>query len=216
MTKEGLIVCGGPSLARITNGMIDGWTSLAVNWRPYLEGLATTHLVVCDPPHNARWQNSYPTGAFDEDYGTIKWIRENWRETHLVHKQGARLGELPNVSFFRGCCRCKVENYLPNRRVPMSVDTSSGGMPIDTMLAALKLMYDWGFRRVFLVACDYSHHHSDITTDEAWLGHQLWVKRQLYHLKPFFDAAGYEVLNATPGSELFVFPNVDLPARRAA
>jgi hypothetical protein len=92
---------------------------------------------------------------------------------------------------------------------------------INTMFAGLRLAYYVGIRRLLLIGADWR-----MTTEKPYgideakpAGAVRGMNRtfaqmeiMLAALQPVFEAAGFHVLNATPGSRLEVFPRVDLTA----
>lgn len=93
------------------------------------------------------------------------------------------------------------------------------------MLVGLRIAYELGFRRVVLLGCDF--HMSE--THRYWFAEQRTaraIRNNLtsyeiltgffQQLLPVFEAAGFGVVNATPGSRLKVFPAVDLETELAA
>lgn len=211
-TKEGIIVCGGPSIKDVQQQDIDVLPTLAVNFAAFRAGLRTDHLVACDPPNNnVGIHNSYPEGAFADDYTTIKWIRRNFYDEPLMKGRPRLIRDYQNVRFFSSCAGCHPRNFLENDRVPIGVGEDSADFRCDTMIAALKLMWGWNFRRVYLVACDWTEHHDPRVTDQKWFGHQDWVESVYVRLRPLFDKSGYEVINTNHDSRLEVFEFGDLP-----
>ena len=94
----------------------------------------------------------------------------------------------------------------------------SGGRSV--MLAALKLLYVLGVRTVFLLGCDFnmSASKTNYAFDHACSRSYIRMNNRAYRLlsnrlsrlKPYFDEAGYQVFNCTPGSQLDVFPILSL------
>ena len=96
------------------------------------------------------------------------------------------------------------------------------------MLAALKLIYYLGFRRVFLLGCDfamahdrrkkntavgktysfpqYKHPSGVLTNNYAY----RILNKRFVTLAPLFQQANFEVFNCTPNSNLVAFPELNL------
>jgi hypothetical protein len=90
------------------------------------------------------------------------------------------------------------------------------------MYVALRLLYYLGIRRVYLVGCDFRM--ADGQQNYAFAQHRTrasvasnnrlyaTLNRRLLLLRPYFEAAGYQVFNCTPDSGLTVFPHLDFAA----
>jgi len=86
---------------------------------------------------------------------------------------------------------------------------------LNVMFAVLKITYSLGFRRVYLLGCDFfmeagRPYAFDQDKDEGGvqMNNRSYGKLDgmLAMLKPSFDAAGYNVFNCNPSSGLSVFP----------
>ena len=84
------------------------------------------------------------------------------------------------------------------------------------MLAALRLLYYLGFRKVFLLGCDFrmSYGKCNYAFDQAQTRLSVRGNNRTYRvlaerlklLKPYFENESFEVFNCTPNSDLTVFP----------
>jgi hypothetical protein len=89
-----------------------------------------------------------------------------------------------------------------------------GGERFSVLLAALKIAWHLGFRRVYLLGVDWEYRAAepyffpeDRTEKHARQNTQLFqtIGRYLEQLRPWFDRAGYEIYNCNPRSGLRVF-----------
>ena len=87
------------------------------------------------------------------------------------------------------------------------------------MLVALRLCYWLGFRRVYLLGCDFKQKtgnayafDQDATAGRAGSNNRLygWLNRRFNELQPYFMMHGFEVFNCTPGGRLLSFPRLPL------
>lgn len=94
------------------------------------------------------------------------------------------------------------------------VTYGQGGERFCVMLAALKLAWYLGFRRVYLLGVDWEYRaeepyffDEDRTEGHARANTALFatIGRYLEQLRPWFDRAGFEVYNCNPRSGLRVF-----------
>jgi hypothetical protein len=95
-----------------------------------------------------------------------------------------------------------------------------GGERFCVMLAALKIAWCLGFRRVYLLGVDWEYRaeepyffDEDRTEQHAAQNTSLFatVGRYLDQLQPWFERAGFEVYNCTPNSGLRAFDFRPLP-----
>ena len=100
---------------------------------------------------------------------------------------------------------------------------SASGALRSVMYVALKLLHHIGFRRVYLVGCDFRMKQGEANyafeqdrTKSSVKGNNRSydvLNSRLKLLRPKFEQAGFEVFNCTPASGLTVFPHV--PFERA-
>ncbi|MCB1088404.1 MAG: hypothetical protein KDM63_15250, partial [Verrucomicrobiae bacterium] len=139
--------------------------------------------------------------------------------------EGPRVSDCPNVWGYWRNDHFHAARFLSEGTVNWGNHKSRGGGR-SVMLAALRISWELGFRRVVLVGCDFEmsprrrYWFPEDRTEQAIRNNRntYGILRGFFReLVPVFAAAGLEVVNATPGSGLEVFPRVDLLAelRRA-
>lgn len=136
-----------------------------------------------------------------------------------------RVRDFPNVVGYRRNDAFCPEDWLWEDTVNWGNHQSRGGGR-SVMLAALRLIWLLGYRRVCLVGCDFEmasdrrYWFAEGRTDAAVRNNQQsyrLLSRCFTALRPHFDRAGFRVWNCTPGSRLDAFPRMDLDrAVRAA
>ncbi|MCB1078996.1 MAG: hypothetical protein KDM64_14335, partial [Verrucomicrobiae bacterium] len=129
-----------------------------------------------------------------------------------------RVADFPNVVSFRRNEKFRADQWLWEDTINWGNHGRLGGGR-SVMLAALRISHLLGFRRVCLVGCDF---RMDAATrywfPEGRSENAIRNNMNSYEsmrgffreLLPHFEAAGFEVINATPGSALEVFPMGDL------
>jgi hypothetical protein len=133
------------------------------------------------------------------------------------------VSQCPRVYFFARNDRFNAATFLTEETINWGNHKDRGGGR-SVMLVALRIAYELGFRRVVLLGCDF--HMSE--TQRYWFAEQRTtraIRNNLtsyeiltgffQQLLPVFEAAGFAVVNATPGSRLTVFPLVDLESELA-
>ena len=124
----------------------------------------------------------------------------------------------PNLFAFPSHVQFKSKDWLKEPTVNWGNSAERGGGR-SVMLASIKILYLLGFRRVYLLGCDFH-----MTGERPYFfdeqkeapgvrgNNSSYALMEGYfeRLKPYFDASGFEVFNATSGSALEVFPQIRL------
>ena len=131
-----------------------------------------------------------------------------------------KVKDFPRVFGFRRNEQFRAEQWLTEDTINWGNHGERGGGR-SVMLSALRICHLLGFRRVFLLGCDF---HMD-TTHSYWFPEHrsdqaIRNNTDSYHLmrgyfaalRPHFDAADFQVLNCTEGSRLGpeIFPHYPL------
>ncbi|MCP5539376.1 MAG: hypothetical protein H7A52_04445 [Akkermansiaceae bacterium] len=129
-----------------------------------------------------------------------------------------RVRHCPNLVAFARNEQFEPARWLDEDTVNWGNHGDRGGGR-SVMLSALRLCHLLGFRRVFLLGCDFhmaedrKYWFPEHRSDPA-IRHNNATYTQLRDyftaLRPAFDAAGFEVLNCTEDSHLDVFPHYPL------
>ncbi|MDF1813854.1 MAG: hypothetical protein P1V20_16755 [Verrucomicrobiales bacterium] len=137
-------------------------------------------------------------------------------EANLVSRKV--VADFPNVAGFRRNEQFIASQWLREDTINWGNHGKRGGGR-SVMLSALKICYLLGFRRVYLLGCDFrmSEDHrywfpeerSGNAVSNNTKSYQI-MRGYFTELLPFFGEAGFEVYNCTEGSQLDVFPFLPL------
>lgn len=135
---------------------------------------------------------------------------EKWEMTDI------KVGDCPNVNYFKRNEKFQPEQFLTENTINWGNSEANGGGR-SVMLAALKLLYYLGIRKVFLLGCDFSmsekdkYHFDQDRTKDAIRGNNSTYEKLIKRfeiLKPIFDESGLEIFNCNHDSNLKVFPYI--------
>jgi hypothetical protein len=125
------------------------------------------------------------------------------------------VGDCPNVIGYRRNERFSAAQWLYEDKLNWGNHKDHGGGR-SVMLPALRILHLLGFRKVYLLGCDFkmsttSTYHFDEQRSPGAVScnastYDRLKSEYLPSLKPFFDAEGFLVYNCNPESELKVFP----------
>ncbi len=178
-----------------------GAVTMAINDIP--DGAPRTDLwVTGDPPH-------YFRPVIWDDPAICKFV-PLWHADKMLGREHAYVRsrtprDCPNVHFYHAMCNQSPGCFLD---APWANWGTAGYGPDDrgglrsSMLAALRIAYHLGFRRLNLLGCDLvpdQHPNPDYTTGLADL---------LRAIQPALDLAGVEIRQANPDAYLRVYPVV--------
>jgi hypothetical protein len=150
-------------------------------------------------------------------------LRE-WTPVGLV-RNFARVRDVPSVLFFRQNTRFEPADFLVEPSVNWGnseeVEDANGDKGVrSVMLAALRLAFYLGFRNVYLCGMDFRMVEGqqnyafaqDRTQHAVKHNNRLYdvLNRRFGALAPYFDMAGFRVVNCTPESGLEAFPKMRL------
>jgi len=133
-------------------------------------------------------------------------------------KSKFKVKECPNVVYYPRNNRFVPETYLTEHTINWGSHKDYGGTRT-VMLAAVRLAYYLGIRKLFLVGCDFGMKLNE--QNYAWeqerskqaVNNNNCTYRVLNErfslLKPKFKEAGFYIFNCTPNSGLKVFPYME-------
>lgn len=219
------LCCGGPSLATMPLHLLQqrGITIAAVNQCGAVNVRPHLWFSVDDPGHfhESLWRDPAVTKFTRRVIanGQLRSrIGDEWRTN------GTEARHCPNVFFYEHSFGFTAETFLSLPRVAWGGKAEIRGKNRDTksvFLVALRMLYWLGYRRVVLVGADF-HYRPEATYSftnpkspnacgtnnntmrilDGWMA----------ELRPYFEAAGFGIYNATPGSRLLAFDAVDFAA----
>ncbi|MCZ2342178.1 MAG: hypothetical protein LC104_10345, partial [Bacteroidales bacterium] len=222
--QAAFLVCGGPSLATHDLSLLQqrGLLTLAVNnaatiVRPQL------WTSVDNPGHFA--------DVIWRDPGIWKFIPLDHmekpfrvRDTHdQLVPSAEKVGDMPAVVGFRRNEYFRAEQWLHestfnwgNHSHRIDADGNKGSRSV--FYIALRLLYVLGVRTVYLLGCDFRmepgqqnyafEQDRSLASIRSNNSSYRILNTRLGHLKPYFDAEGFQIFNCTPQSGLTVFPTL--------
>lgn len=209
-----VLVCGGPSARpwlRAVRAM-PGVSIVAMN--NAAQDIKPDIWIGLDEPHrflNRIWLDPTVMKFFPLAYSDY-YLRDTDRQLSPV--------QCPNTVFLRRNDRFNAETFFTEDTVNWGEegsDDTRGGR--STMVAAIRVLYALGFRKIYLVGADfhmkegqgaYSHNQAASET-AARRNNNLFrfLNQELFPaLKPELDRVGLEIINTNPDSKLDVFPKV--------
>lgn len=126
------------------------------------------------------------------------------------------VADCPNVVGYQRNEKFQAKRYLKEDSINWGNHKKYGGGR-SVMLAAIRILYLMGFRRVYLVGVDFEmtdekrYHFDEGRTESAVKGNMSSYAKMVGwfgELKPFFDKEGFIVKNCNPKSNLRVFPMI--------
>lgn len=156
-----------------------------------------------------------------DDPSILKFTKtENWDHGY----NGGMVNNAPNLFWFRINGDFNTETFFKESTISCgrySHHTDnlgiSGGRSV--MLVAIRLMHYLGFKRVYLLGCDFNMQPEQPYAFEQtkWPGgvktnNQMYsiTEARLKSLIPQMDRDGFQVYNCTPNSKLSIFPEMKL------
>jgi len=133
-----------------------------------------------------------------------------WEKTPTI------VGECPNVTYYKRNEKFNVNTFLTEDTVNWGCSRENGGCR-SVMLAAMKIIYSLGFKKVFLLGCDFkmdeTHKYAfqqDRTKGSISSNNSAYKKLNIRFdlLRPIFEKAEFYVFNCTLNSGLKSFDYV--------
>lgn len=216
------LCCGGPSLSQMDLTLLErrGIIVAAVNQ------VAATHV----RPHVAITvdKSAHFHSSIWNDPAILKLARYETRNDRIAERDGdawkatgPSARDFPGTLFYQTSNKFDAASFLTAGSVVWGGEAQLNGKTRETrnvMLAALRLLYWMGARRVVLIGCDFhmqagqsyafaesKNHHAAGFNNNTYSILDGWFRE----LRPHFEASGYHVLNATPGSHLTAFDRIN-------
>lgn len=230
LNQSVFLLCGGPSLREMDLSKLENRGVMvasinntgAISVRPQL-WFSYDH-----PPnfHESIWRDP-GIYKFTQQGHLGKKIRTRNEQAGRYELTELRANKCPNVWGYRGKYGFDPEKYLVSSPISYGgVHRWADGRKRDTknvMMPTLRLLYWLGFRKVFLLGCDFWMRPEKGRTyafDEQKGKESCGVNNNTYlilnkwfsQLVPYFDEYGFHVYNCTPGGNLTAFPRRDFHA----
>ncbi|GAF73345.1 unnamed protein product, partial [marine sediment metagenome] len=140
------------------------------------------------------------------------WDHDKWEYSSTV------VQDCPNVIHIGRNSHFQAPTFLTEDTINWGNNKDYGGGR-SVMIAAIKIMYILGIRRIYLLGTDfkmtenYRYHFEEQRTKNAVRNNQATYMRMISfftQLSPYFKKANYQIFNCTQGSELTCFPYMQL------
>ena len=209
------LLCNGPSMIQndlslldnpgiMTYGMNNGPKTFRPNfWTCVDDPARFLKSIWLDP----RISKFIPMGSMEKKI----FDNETWEMTDV------KVGECPNVVGYRRNEKFVADRFLFEDSINWGCHKDYGGGR-SVMLPALRILFLLGFRKVYLLGCDFTMseeytYHFDEQRGKGAVNCNMSTYKRLKdeyfpQLKPFLDAEGFEVYNCNPDSGLKTFPHV--------
>lgn len=214
-----ILICGGPSLRDVDFSSIceSGITTMGMNnsWNVYKPDL---------------WCSVDPASTFSNrgwaDPQIMKFAPVSEMRTRLRQKRDDDFvvlsktpGKSPNTLFFKRSVGFQPDSFLSQPTLNYGerggrIDCTGIRGSRSVMLAAIRLLYYMGFRRVYIIGADFEMGDGDhYATGERHDQHTITGNNGTYdalnhrfgELRQHFDDAGFNVVNCTIGGKLEAF-----------
>lgn len=209
------LVCGGPSLKDVPRSVLQepGVLSLGINNSgAYMRCSAWTYGDTTFKFHfgahlDAKCVTFAPYGRAVHAV-RAKLPDGTFRQTTL------RPIDCPGCFTFGRSSRFKAETFLTTTWAHWGSGGKDSGAPfrrLATMLLGFRLLHYLGCPAIYLIGADFDNSTAGYAWQDARSGgNGQFAKQNIYlrQLRPIFDAAGFRVYNATPGSKCDAFPFV--------
>jgi hypothetical protein len=155
-----------------------------------------------------------PMAHFDKPIWDNRLVRTNGGESQRWELSKLKVRDCPNVIGYRRNEKFHAPRWLTEETINWGNHAKYGGGR-SVMLAALRILYILGFRRVYLLGVDFEmseekkYHFPEDRTPSAIRGNMsTYAKLQKWftELQPHFLKAGFIVHNCNPNSKLTAFP----------
>jgi hypothetical protein len=220
------LLCSGPSLANMDLGLLDkaGFLTMGVNnspkiYRPNMQisvdsAARFLESVWRDPkimkfagigkPMHRIWDHQ-------------KWFLDGCPENNDYYSE-TTVGECPNVYYFVRNNKFNADTFLTERTVNWGNNAQFGGGR-SVMVAAIKILYILGIRRLYLLGTDFSmvgdkpYGFEEQRTRNAVRNNNVGYHKMMSYftqLAPYFKEAGFTIHQCTPKTALTIFPYMSL------
>ena len=161
-------------------------------------------------------QKFVPLSHFEKPLWDNRYLRENGEGLQKWERSAMRVGDCPNVVGYRRNEKFDAAQWLQEDSVNWGNHKKYGGGR-SVMLAALRILFLLGFRRVYLLGVDFDmsaetrYHFDEERSGSAVRGNNTTyakLQQRFAELQPYFLQAGFVVKNCNPNSRLEAFPKM--------
>ncbi len=225
MGSSCFLLCSGPSLNNLDLSLLNkrGIMTMAVNnaWSIYKPNL----WICVDDPGNfidIGWKD--PSILKFAPIGHVHRNLQVKEDNGTFRTSQFKVKEMPSVLYFRRNDKFDAQNFLNQNTInwgngEKNIDElgNKGGRSV--MLAAIRILYYLGFRRVFLLGADFKMQDGqnnyafkqDRTNSSINSNNNTYkaLNSRFNALKPIFDSLNYKIYNCNKDSGLESFPFVN-------
>lgn len=212
--RSAFLICGGPSFGKVNHAMLraPGIVTMGLNnsprtFRPNL------WCSVDSPDH---WIRSIWLDPLIQKFVPISHAAKIVFNSDTWQFMKLRVGDCPNVVFYKRNEHFNAKQFLWEDCINWGNHKKYGGGR-SVMLPAIRILFTLGFRRVYLLGCDFKmddQHHYHFEQDrhkgsikgnnETYAKLNQWFKE----LRPLFEREGFFVFNCNPESNLKAFEHI--------
>lgn len=216
------LIASGPSFVAVDKALISQagvWTMTLNNAVRSFRGDAAC--IVDDPSRfvaslwlDPKIMKFVPTSHFRKPiWDNRTFHRPDGTDDHRWCPMNLNVGQCPNVVGYQRNEKFHAARYLKENTINWGNHKKWGGGR-SVMLAALRILYLMGFRRVYLVGVDFEmtdekrYHFDEGRTEAAVKGNMSTYAKMVgwfSELRPQFEKEGFIVKNCNPQSSLRVF-----------
>lgn len=207
------LICNGPSFLKVDRSRLEKPGMVTMGLNNGAHGFRPNFWVSVDAASRfvpSIWRDPailkfVPVGRFNESF---------CNNPEGFESEISRVGDCPGLIGFVRKDKFEPERWIEEKEFNWGNSAEFGGGR-SVMLTAIKLCHVMGFRKVFLVGCDfrmsteYKYWFDEARSDRAIRNNNAGYRRLNEYfsaLKPRFDEIGFEVYNTYEDSGLNVFP----------
>ena len=203
--RTAFLICGGPSLKTLDLDLLHPFVTMGMNGSP--QAHLPDYWVAMDAPTKFQ-PELYESVYLNPDVAKfVPYDNRRYTEVRRPEAPNRHTGiYYPSTYMVRHNSRFHWWRFFADPLIHWGRNT---------MVVALRLLYDLGIRRVFLLGVDF-HMEPDreyafkqragATHADMNNGHYIALQRKFELLQPVFLSLGYHVYNCNPDSKLTAFP----------
>lgn len=220
--ETAFLLAGGPSARLLDLSKLSSCWTMTLN-NAHVGYRGDSACVVDDPSRfslslwlDPKIMKFVPLSHFDKPLWDNRLLQNGGEGTQKWERTELKLSDCPNVVGYRRNEKFHAPRWLHEETINWGNHASYGGGR-SVMLAALRILYILGFRRVYLVGVDLEmsetkHYHFDEARTSAAIRGNVStyakLRKWFAELQPLFVKAGFFVFNCNPKSRLTAFPHV--------
>ncbi len=222
--RSAFLVASGPSFNKVDKSLLNKpgiWVMTLNNAMKSFRGNASC--IVDDPSRfvSSLWLDPkimkfVPADHFEKPIWDNRTIIKNGQPEYRWCPMNMKVGDCPAVIGYHRNEKFHAPRFLYEETINWGCHKRWGGGR-SVMLAALRILFLLGFRKVYLVGVDFemtpekNYHFDEGRTASAIKGNMSTYSKLIQwfsELKPYFDKEGFIVKNCNPESNLRVFPMI--------